>query len=398
MLQQLSKKHRKRIIGLMSGTSADGVDAVVVDAAGSGVNTKIKQLAFSTYPYPKGFKEFLLKNSDKNTARLDEIAQLNILIGALFADAAKQIVRKAGLQLNQIDLIGSHGQTVQHLPKLQKMFGKNIRATLQLGSPSVIAKLTNVITVGDFRVGDIAVGGSGAPLVPYFDFIMFRSSKYNRALLNIGGIANITVLPKNCTLNDVIAFDTGPGNMIVDSLMQKYFGKAFDADGKVASRGQIIPALLHWLTTHPYLKMIPPKSTGREMFGKGIINTIISKTRKEKMEDVVASVTEFTALSVYDSYIKFIKRKVKIDELFVSGGGVHNRYLMSALQRYFDNVRVVPVESAGYSSQRVELSTDAKEAICFAVLANETIAENPTNIPRVTGASKPTVLGTISLP
>ena len=391
ILEKVFKKKIKRIVGLMSGTSADGIDAVVVEVTGNGIHTKLKQLAFATYPYPKGFKEFLLKNSDRATARLDEVARLNVLVAGLFADAAKKIVRKAGFRLKEIDLIGSHGQTIQHLPEFQKMFGKIFRSTLQVGSPAIIAKLTGVATVGDFRIGDVAVGGSGAPLVPYFDYVMFRSPKINRALLNIGGIANITVLPKTCNLQDVFAFDTGPGNMLIDTLIQKFFGKFYDDCGDIASQGEIIPSLLHWMMKHPYLKRRLPKSTGREVFGNDFVQQILHRTRGQRKEDIVATVSEFTALSIYDNYLKFIRRKTKFDELLVSGGGVHNRYIMNALRRYFSSVRVAPIENLGFSS-------DAKEAICFAVLANETIAGNPTNVTRVTGARKPTVLGTICLP
>jgi len=391
VLERLLQKKEKTIIGLMSGTSADGIDAVIVDVAGNGITTKICQRAFETYSYPRGFKQCLLRHSDAKTARLDEIARLNVLIGMFFADSAKRIARKAGLRLSKVDLIGSHGQTVQHLPEKRLLFGKEIRATMQLGSPSVIAKLTGIVTVGDFRVGDVAKGGTGAPLVPYFDFIMFRSSRSNRALLNIGGIANITILPQKCALENVVAFDTGPGNMIIDGLMLHCFGKPFDKFGGVALRGRIIPELLRWLMSNPYLKKEPPKSTGREMFGEGLFKKILRHANRERREDIIATVSEYTALSVYDSYLRFVRRQTVLDEILLSGGGVHNQYIVDALQRYFDPIRVNPIEHLGFCS-------DAKEAICFAVLANEAIAGNPANVPAVTGARNETVLGTICLP
>jgi anhydro-N-acetylmuramic acid kinase len=389
-LIKLFGKKKKNVVGLMSGTSADGIDAALAEISGSGKNSHLRLIKFITVPYPKGYKEVLLKNSDELTAKLDEIARLDMLIAEFFADAVKKLSRKAAIPMSKIDLIGSHGQTIHHLPNPVHLFDKKIRSTMQIGNSSAIAKLTGIVTVGDFRMGDVAVGGTGAPLVPYFDFIMFRSKKINRALLNIGGIANITILPKNCNINQVTAFDTGPGNMIVDGLMQKLCKKPFDKNGKIASSGKLIPLLLQQLITHPYLWMPPPKSTGRELFGKNLIDAILNKHKSAPKQDIIATVTEFTALSVYLNYLKFVQPKTKIDELLVSGGGVHNKYLMDALNRYFGKIKIGTVENI--------IPSDAKEAVCFAMLANELIAGNPTNMPSVTGAKKRTLLGTMALP
>jgi len=390
-LEHLRKKRTKLVVGLMSGTSADGIDAVVVEIRGNGERTRLRQRAFQTFAFPAGFKAFLLKNSDARTARLDDVARLNVLLGMLFADAARRIVRRAGVRLTDIDLIGSHGQTIQHLPGKRRLFGKDVGATLQIGSPSVIAKHTGVVTVGDFRLGDIAVGGNGAPLVPYFDYVMFRSANLTRALLNIGGIANLTVLPRRCTVNDVRAFDTGPGNMIIDGLMRKWFRRPYDTSGALASRGQLIPELLRWLMSHPYLKEKPPKSTGREVFGEALIRKIVQRSKRQRKQDVVATVSEFTALSVYEGYLRFVGPAAKLDGLLASGGGARNTYIMERLRRYFYPVPVMPVKEPGFTS-------DSKEAVCFAVLANETVAENPANVPRATGARSASVLGTVCLP
>ncbi len=390
-LERLFRKKKKLVVGLMSGTSADGIDAALVEITGNGLRTGIHPLAFQTYTYPPGYKSFLLKNSNVSSAKLDDITRLNMLIADFFAVAVRKIARSAGKRLSEIDLIGSHGQTIHHLPTASSIFGKTIRATLQIGSPSAIAKLTGIVTVGDFRIGDVAVGGTGAPLVPYFDYIMLRSRTKNRAALNIGGIANITVLPKNCSLNDVIAFDTGPGNMVIDGLMQKFNGKHFDKNGTVASKGRLLPKLLHSMIDHPYLTIKPPKSTGRELFGETFIQGILQRSKGKRKEDLITTVTEFTALSIYQQYLRYIRKNTVIEELLVSGGGVHNRYLMNALKKYFDSVKVV-------STETTSISPDAKEAICFAVLANETIAGNPSNVPGATGAAIPTVLGVICLP
>ncbi|MFN0157300.1 MAG: anhydro-N-acetylmuramic acid kinase [Bacteroidota bacterium] len=380
----------KLIIGLMSGTSLDGIDAVLLRVKGSGAATSFKQLAYIERPYPRGLKEVILRNSRPDTSSVDDIARLNMLLAELYADAVKRVARKARIPLSRIDLIGSHGQTIRHLPKPVKMFGKNIRATLQIGDPSVLATLTGITTVGNFRVADVAVGGQGAPLVPYFDWLTFRSRTKNRILLNIGGIANMTLLPKDCMPDDVIAFDTGPGNMMLDALMQHFYRLPFDKNGKIASKGMIILELLRWMKSHSYLKRKPPKSTGREEFGKEFVGRLLKRAWQYDKGDVVATVAQFTAFAVHDSYVRF-GRKMKVDELIVSGGGARNVYLMLALQEYFKGTVVKSADQFGVSS-------DAKEAICFAILANETLAGNPANLPSVTGAQRKVVLGVVAHP
>jgi anhydro-N-acetylmuramic acid kinase len=387
-LSALQKKKTKTVIGLLSGTSADGIDAVVVRVRGNGVSTRVRQLAFATYRYPPALRTHILSNSLPGTGSVDQICKLNILLGYFFADAARRVARKAGLTLDKIDLIGSHGQTVHHLPRPHTLFGKTIRSGLQLGDPSTIAKLTGVVTVGDFRTSDMAVGGQGAPLVPYFDFLMFRSDARNRILLNLGGIANFTALPRRCSAGDVRAFDTGPANMVIDGLMMKLYGKKYDAGGRVARSGTVLPDLLADLMAHRYFSRRPPKSTGREMFGAMLHPRILKKERRPN--DIIATVTRWTALAVYDQYRRFIQKKMNADELIVSGGGVHNREMMRALKELFHPIPVKTMETVGFSS-------DAKEAVCFAVLANETISETPSNVPRVTGAKKTVVLGKICL-
>jgi anhydro-N-acetylmuramic acid kinase len=236
----------------------------------------------------------------------------------------------------------------------------------------------------------MAVGGEGAPLVPYFDYLMFRSKTRNRILLNLGGIANFTALPKNCRVREVIAFDTGPANMIIDALMMWLYRKPYDSGGRVALRGEIIPGLLLDFMGHPYFRQKPPKSTGREIFGAMFLPQILKYAKQYKRRDLIATVTELTPFSVFDQYNRFIAESMKVDEVLVSGGGAHNRAVMEALQDYFRPALVKAIESIGFSS-------DAKEAICFAVLANETIMEHPSNVPSVTGASRPVVLGKICL-
>lgn len=374
----------------MSGTSVDGIDAALVRIDGSGTETRIKLLAFETIPFPKGLRSRVLNSSLPGTGSVDLIARLNILYAYLYADAVRHIARKARISLARIDLIGSHGQTIQHLPTPKRMFGRSIRATLQIGDPSTVAKHTGIPTVGDFRTADMAVGGQGAPLVPYFDYVLFRSKTKNRVLLNLGGIANFTILPRNCTVDDVLAFDTGPANMVIDALMQHYYRQPFDRGGSVALRGRVLQGLMMWMMSHPYLRQRPPKSTGREVFGQSFVDEILRRTRGVRKEDVIATVTEFTALSVFDQYARFVARRMIPDEIIVSGGGAHNRAIMEALRQYFDPAKVRRIEDMGISS-------DAKEAICFAVLANETIMEHAANVPTVTGAKRRVILGKICL-
>ncbi|MBM4169229.1 MAG: anhydro-N-acetylmuramic acid kinase [Ignavibacteria bacterium] len=389
-LQRLQKKRTKRIIGLMSGTSVDGIDAALIDVRGNGTGSKVRVRAFATYPFPRGFRELVLANSLAGTGSVDLICRLNILYAHFYADAVRKIARKADVALSSIDLIGSHGQTVHHLPAPHRMFGKKIRATLQIGDPSTLAKLTGIPTVGDFRTADMAVGGQGAPLVPYVDYLLFRSKTKNRILLNLGGIANFTALPRNSGIGDVVAFDTGPANMVIDAMMAKLYGKRHDEAGRIGMGGEVVPALLRWMMKHPYLREKPPKSTGRELFGESFLRRILGKWKKERREDLVATAAAYTAASIHDQYHRFIAKRMRVDEILVSGGGMHNLAIMHRLEYYFAPAKVRPLSELG-------IDPDAKEAICFAVLANETIAEHPANVTRVTGASRAVVLGKICL-
>ncbi len=392
-LQKLASKKKKHIIGIMSGTSLDGVDVVLVEVSGNGTKTKIKQLGFITYPFPRGVKKKILENSTTNSGNVTDICKLNFLIAHIYADAVKELCRKSKFTLTDVDLIGSHGQTIHHLPQKKNYYGYTFGSTLQIGDPSVIAKLTGVLTIGDFRVGDVALGGQGAPLVPYFDYIMFQSNEKNRALLNIGGISNITALDKRGDASLVIAFDTGPGNMMIDLLAKKYFDVEYDKNGNIASSGKINEEIFNWLKKHDnYIEKKIPKSTGREYYGAEFLSPLLKKFRNVPKEDLLATITNFTAYGVYRNYEKFIKNETEITELFVSGGGARNEFVKHSLKKYFGKtVEIKNVKELGISS-------DAKEAICFAVLANETLAGNPANIPRVTGAIKSTILGKICLP
>lgn len=380
------------VVGLMSGTSLDGVDAAVVSIKGNGFQTRWKLVAFDIFEYPKDVKSRLFHFMESDCWNANEFCRLNFWLGYFYAKVVKKICEKSKIALSQIDLIGSHGQTIRHLPEATNFAGMHITGTLQIGDPSVIAKQTGIPTVADFRPADMALGGQGAPLVSLIDYMLFRSARYNRGILNIGGISNITIVRANANPNEVFAFDVGPGNMILDGLAQQIFNLPMDMDGKIASEGKIHKKLLDELLNHPYLQLTPPKSTGREMFGKAYINELIVKAKTYQLNnsDVLATATAFVAACIRDAYKRFIAEKMLLNEIYVGGGGANNPILMSNLKEYLCPIHI-------RRSNEFGISADAKEAICFAILANETISGNAGNLPSVTGASQSTILGKICL-
>ena len=391
-LFDLSAKNKKYVIGLMSGTSLDGVDVALIEIKNNWIETRINLIGFIEYPFPTGVKSIVLRNSSKETSNVEDISKLNFLIPQIYNDAIKTLCDEINFDITKIDLIGSHGQTIHHLPNSTEYYGYQVSSTLQIGDPSVLAKLTGIITVGDFRPSDVALGGQGAPLVPYFDFLLFHSTEKNRGLLNIGGISNITILNKTKGQNNVFAFDTGPGNMMIDLLMKRFYEKEFDDNGSIACSGKLNEDLLIALITKDnFIELEPPKSTGREYYGMEFLFPLLEEFKIVPPEDWLHTVTKFTAYSIYRNYEKFIISETKLDELFISGGGAKNKFLYESISQNFKNTEVKVIDEIGISS-------DAKEAICFAVLANETISGNASNIPRTTGASKATILGKICLP
>lgn len=394
-IQRLLEQDERLVAGLMSGTSLDGIDVVIARLNGHGRELKIEQVAFVTSPYSKEIRQWVLRNSIEETSSVLELSQLNVRLAFEYASAIRQALDIAKVRMEDLALIGSHGQTVHHVPAPVRCAGQPITSTFQIGDPSVLATITGVPVVGDFRLADMALGGQGAPLVPYFDWVYFAADGETRGLLNIGGISNITVLPGTATSDDVFAFDTGPGNMLIDTLSQRFYGLPFDPQGKNAGKGVVHDDLLAGLLLDPYLIQEPPKSTGREYFGELFIRNMESMAADKGLvlsaEDWMATATTFTAYSIYQAYARFIRPHTTLDVLIVSGGGKHNEFLMERLSRSFAPIPVRTVDDYG-------LDSDAKEALCFAVLAHETINGIPTNIPKATGASRPTVLGKICLP
>ncbi len=391
-LIRLREKDSRNVIGLMSGTSFDGIDACLVKITGNGLSTETEIIEFETYPYKEEIRELIFDASKEQTGRVDKICQLNFTLGKLFADAAGQIAEKSSIPISDIDIIGSHGQTIYHISSLKEKADKDVRSTLQIAESSVIAQETGVTTVADFRTRDIAAGGEGAPLVPYADFILFGKDGIGRAVQNIGGIANVTFLPAGCSINEIIAFDNGPGNMIIDRFAEIITeGKLkYDKDGELASKGKLNQDLLERLCSHPYLSIPPPKSTGREDFGIQFSDNLYEELKRDNVDflDTITTVTVFTAKSISDSYRKYIQPSYKLSEVVMSGGGVYNPILFQFLKEYLENINIRKVEEFGIPS-------DAKEALAFAILANETICGYPGNVPSATGARERVVLGKI---
>lgn len=392
IIKAFHQQSEKLIVGLMSGTSIDGIDAALVRVKGNGLQTKWELIAFDVYSYPDWLRNELIALSTASEWNANRFCQLNVLVAEYFAKAATAICQTAKIAMTDLDLIGSHGQTVRHLPEPVDEHGILVRATLQIGEPAVIANRCQVTTVGDFRPADLALGGQGAPLVPYCDQIMFQSRQHNRGLLNIGGIANFTVLARGGGLDNIIAFDSGPGNMLLDGLMHHFYQRPYDENGQVAQSGCVNQELLHEWMQQPYFRKNPPKTTGREVFGADFLATVLKQADRQKMtaSDIIATVTDWVAFSVYDAYQQFIQPQINLDELIVAGGGALNRTLMRALQNYFSPISVCVSDAYG-------VPADAKEAICFAILANETIAGNFNNVPSATGANRAAILGKICL-
>jgi anhydro-N-acetylmuramic acid kinase len=382
----IAGKGKMRAVGLMSGTSADGVDAAVVEID----RGKVRLLAFDTFAYPAALRRQILDLCRPESARLDDICHYNFVLGEVFADAVIKLCSKSGISLSSIDLIGSHGQTIYHQPSGGRYGGRMIRSTLQIGESSVIAQRTGVTTVADFRPRDMAAGGEGAPLVPYADYVLFKHKRLTRAVQNIGGIANVTFLPAGSAQDDIIAFDTGPGNMVIDGIIQLISGgkKRCDMGGKTAAQGTVDKQLLGELLRHPFFRRRPPKSTGREEFGAAFAERIYRQAGRKGLADadIVATVTALTATSIAQAYRRFLPTMP--EELILCGGGSHNRTLVEILHAEMPDVKMLSTDDFG-------ISVDAKEAVSFAILAWATIKGMTNNVPVATGAKKPVILGKI---
>jgi anhydro-N-acetylmuramic acid kinase len=381
------------VLGMMSGTSADGIDVALARISGAPPSLNAKLLGHTGIKFPPALRREILRVAEQHPITTGALSQLHFRLGELFAGAALAACRKFRISPKKIVLIGSHGQTIFHQGKPANFFGRPTASTLQIGEPAIIAARTGITTVGDFRPADIALGGQGAPLVPYVDYLLYRHPKFGRVSLNLGGIANITVLPRAAKPQQVLAFDTGPANMLIDALVSHFTHgrQRFDENAGLASEGRGIPALLNNLLRDPYLKLAPPKSTGREYYGRAYLKRLFTLGRRHraKPNDLIRAATIFTALSVVDALNRFVLPKTKIHQLIVSGGGAHNPLILAQLSAALPAIEVLP-------SSRLSVPEDAKEAFAFALLAYETFHRRAANLPSATGARGPAILGKIS--
>ena len=384
---KLWEKPARLVVGLMSGTSADGIDAVLTRITGFGPATKVEQLGFYFQPFDAATRRAILDLCSGNTGGTREVCLLSAHLGRLYAEATGKLLEQTGH--TSIDLIGCHGQTVHHIPQETPYLNTTLRGTLQIGDPSYLSEAFGCPVVSDFRIRDMAAGGLGAPLVPYTEYLLYRSETEDVALQNIGGIGNITLLSAGCTLDQVTAFDTGPGNMIMDALVTRITVGAmtYDEDGRLAASGRVIPELLAWMMKDPYLALQPPKTTGREYYGEKYVEKLLS-FGDYPLIDALATATAFTAESIAHSLRTFAPRMPA--RLVVSGGGSRNPTLLAFLKQSLPEVTVLTQEDLG-------LDSDAKEAVAFAILANEALFGSCNNAPSATGAKHPVVMGRISL-
>lgn len=374
----------------MSGTSLDGVDAALVEISGSGESTRIQLKHFVSVPFAHDVQAELLRVASQTPVPAQVISHLSFLLATLYTEAVRQLCQEAGVQLKQVDLIGSHGQTIFHQSEPAPFCGHMLASTLQIGEGSLLAENTGITTISDFRPRDMAAGGKGAPLIPYVDYLLFRDQRLGRVLLNVGGIANITSLPASATLEQVKAFDTGPGNMVIDALVRRFTNdqQTYDTNGWIGARGQVIELLLQKLLTDPFFQAHPPKTAGREQFGEAFVLQLFEHSKTARFEDLVCTATELTARSIAAAVTRFVLPETRVQELVVSGGGARNGFLMQRLQTALPTFRVLTSDDLGVPAA-------AKEAIGFAILANETFHLHTGNVPAATGARHPVVLGKV---
>jgi anhydro-N-acetylmuramic acid kinase len=421
-MRKAEKPATRLAVGLMSGTSMDGIDAALVRISGPPEKPRVRLQTFLTIPYSAWLQKRLLAIAGGDRTTAAELSSLNMLLGELFGFAAARVCHESRVWPSRLFVVGSHGQTVFHLggtgggkksegsrgiefwlqsesegalgdDTVQRAPQQTKPSTLQLGDPAVIAETVPAVVVADFRVADMAAGGQGAPLVPMVDYLLLRDEHEGRVALNIGGIANVTAIPARAKPEDVFGFDTGPGNMVMDALVRHFTRSRedFDVDGRLASRGELRDLILADALGHPFFSRQPPKSAGREQFGAAFLAKYFFERRRAEFKDLLRTAAELTARSISEALERFVFPQVYIRRLIVSGGGARNKFLMKRLHELLPSLKVV-------TSDRYGLPIDAKEAMAFAVLADRTIHGLPGNLPRVTGARRPVVLGKIARP
>jgi anhydro-N-acetylmuramic acid kinase len=389
VVERLASRKDRLVAGVMSGTSADGADVALARIEGSGRDARMEMLAFVHRPYDDVLRDVLLRNAEAATSSVRQLALLNALLARRFGEAVEAACEEAGVPMNELDLIGSHGHTFQHIPVPQAIAGEWVSATFQLGDGPTLAVQTGVPVISNFRSADVALGGQGAPLVPYFDWAVFADDQETRALLNLGGIANLTLVPAGGDRAGVMAFDSGPANMIIDALARRLLGTRYDKDGSAAARGTVNEDLLATLLEDVYFSWPPPKSTGRERFGLNHVEMMVAS--RLPAEDLLATASALTVRTIADALEKFVTPRYQPDVLIVSGGGVRNSTVMRWLA---EAVAPIPLRT----SDEYGVAADAKESLCFALMAHEYANGVHTSLPAVTGAKRSTLQGELALP
>jgi anhydro-N-acetylmuramic acid kinase len=391
------KKKGMIVAGVMSGTSADGINvALVLMGALARSRTSFELLGYAEYSYPKRVRQAVLGAMNASQASVADLARLNFLLGELYSEVVLATEKRFHMKA---DLVGCHGQTLYHQGEPQIFLGRRVVATWQTGEAAIVAAGVGAPVVSDFRPADMAVGGKGAPLVPFLDYLMFRDARLGRIVQNIGGIANLTVIPAGAAASDVVAFDTGPGNMVIDAVTEKLFGQPFDRGGKIAASGKSLEVVISKLLQRTFFKREPPKTAGREEFGRTFVDEFLCICGRCEKQNVVATATALTARSIADAVRRFAvenspaTQKRTFQEMILSGGGTKNSTLVAMLAR-----ELAPLGLRLRLSDEFGLPSAAKEAVAFAVLAYETWRGRASNIPSATGARRAAVLGKISYP
>ncbi len=388
-LRRYREAPERLVVGLMTGTSADAVDAALVRFRGAGLAATADVVAYRERPYDDGLRHEVLEVAASEEITLERVMRLDAALGEAYAETVLELLAHARVGPGAVTAIGCHGQTIRHLPRAENG-GRAL--TLQVGSASVLAQRTGIAVVSDFRTRDTAAGGEGAPLVPIADWWRFRSDREARVLLNLGGMANVTHLPRGGGIEGILAFDTGPGNAVLDGLMRVHTGGLahHDEGGNLAAHGGVNEGLLEELLADPFFQMEPPRSTGRERFGDAYAARLrdIGEQLGLSLEDLLATASELTAVTVADAIGRFLSPR-GVDAVYVSGGGVRNATLMVALRRRLDGVAVRRLDELG-------VAPESKEALAFALLAHLTLSGEPGNVPGATGASAPAILGHIT--
>jgi anhydro-N-acetylmuramic acid kinase len=387
---ELAKDAGVIVAGVMSGTSADGINVALVRISSSATRPlKLKLVGQIEVPYPKNVRHAIIALMNAREARVADLARLNFLLGELYAGAVLKAQRtfRAG-----VELVGCHGQTLYHQGEPSQFLGKRIAATWQTGEAAVIAARVGVPVVSDFRPADVAMGGKGAPLVPFFDYLIYRDARRGRIVQNIGGIANLTAIPAAARADQVVAFDTGPGNMVIDAVTEKLFSRPYDREGIIAASGNVVDSVVSKLLSRAFFLRKPPKTAGREEFGREFVGEFLRMCGRARKQEIVATATALTAKSIVAAYRRFVLKKPgRFSEVIVSGGGTKNPVLMAMLA---NELRPLGLEMR--FSDEFGVPSAAKEAVAFAVLAYETWHQRPSNIPSATGAKRAVILGKIS--